>query len=140
MTDEARATQIHEAIKASIPDGMGFGGQCAAFAVVLNRVLGGDGTYLAADGQHYEYVEHVALSIDGEIYDASGRIDMDKLKGYAEPEEGDEPGIIEIDDESIRAMVDSTGGGIYPALDENLIEARLRSALGAEFFAASPRM
>jgi len=121
---------IDSAIKSVVREGEGFGGQCAAFAVVLNKVLGGDGTYLAADGQHYEFVEHVALMIDGEIYDASGRITIEQLEGYAEPEEDEDPEILEIDDEqSIRALVDSTGGGIYPPLNEERLEKRLRTAL-----------
>ncbi len=120
---------IDAAIRSAVPRGAGFGGQCAAFAVVLNRVLGGGGTYLCADGQHYEYVEHVALLVDGEIYDASGRISRERLAEYADPPDGEEPEIIEVDDESVRGMVDPTGGGLSAPLDESSIETRLRRAL-----------
>jgi hypothetical protein len=121
--------QIDAAIKSAVPPGLGFGGQCAAFAVVLNRVLGGDGVYLCADGQHYQYVEHVALLIDGEIYDASGRIDRERLADYADPEDGAEPDLLEVGDDSVRGLVDATGGGLTPPLDEGLLEMRLRRAL-----------
>jgi hypothetical protein len=120
---------IDAAIKSSVARGVGFGGQCAAFAVVLNRVLGGGGTYLCADGQHYEFVEHVALLFEGYVYDASGLISLDRLKEYADPDDGDEPTITEIDDDSVRDLVDPTGGGICPPLNESLLEARLKRAL-----------
>jgi hypothetical protein len=130
---------IHQAIKSAAREGEGFGGQCAAFAVVLNRILGGEGIYLAADGQHYEYVEHIALLYDGEIYDGSGRIEREDLAEYADPEDGDDPEIIEIDDDAdIRAMVDSSGGGIYPTLNEESLEMRLRAALAEAVNAAKP--
>lgn len=121
--------QIDAAIKEAIPAGQGFAGQCAAFAVVLNRVLGGEGVYLCADGSHYEYVEHVALLYEGELYDASGRIDRATLADYAEPEDGEAAEFIEVADESVRDLVDSTGGGLTAPLDEGLIEMRLRRAL-----------
>lgn len=120
---------IDAAIKRSVPQGIGFGGQCAAFAIVLNRVLGGGGTYLCAEGQHYEFVEHVALSFENNIYDASGLITLDHLKEYAEPEDGDDPEILEITDDSVRDLVDPTGGGLAVPLDESLLETRLRHAL-----------
>ncbi|MGY3582414.1 hypothetical protein ACVIGB_000662 [Bradyrhizobium sp. USDA 4341] len=125
---------IDAAIKASVPRGVGFGGQCAAFAIALNRVLGGGGTYLCADGQHYEYVEHVALLFEGNIYDASGLINLSRLKEYADPDDGDEPAIIEIEDDSVRDLVDSTGGGICPPLNENLLGRRLKRALSMRRF------
>lgn len=122
-------SEIDAAIKRTVPRGIGFGGQCAVFAVVLNRVLGGGGTYLCAEGQHYEFVEHVALSFEDNLYDASGLITLDQLKEYAEPEDGDEPEILEITDYSVRDLVDSTGGGLAVSIDEGLLEARLRQAL-----------
>lgn len=124
---------IDAAIKASVPRGAGFGGQCAAFAIVLNSVLGGSGTYLCADGQHYEFVEHVALLFDGNIYDATGLISLDRLKEYADPEDGEEPEISEVDDDSVRDLVDPTGGGLTPPLNESLLEAKLRRALPVAF-------
>jgi hypothetical protein len=120
---------IDAAIKSSVSRGVGFGGRCAAFAVVLNRVLGGSGTYLCADGQHYEFVEHVALLFEGNVYDASGLISLERLKEYAAPDDGDEPAIIEIGDDSVRDLVDSTGGGIFPPLNESLLETRLKREL-----------
>lgn len=45
--------QIDAAIRAVSGEFDGMSGNCARFAVVLNRVLGGEGDYLLVDGGHY---------------------------------------------------------------------------------------
>lgn len=123
--------RIDRAIKQVASRHDGFGGNCAVFAVVLNKVLGGGGTYLCADsGEHYEYVDHVALRFDGNLYDGSGRISEAEFRRWAETED-DEPGdVFEITDDSILRYVDGTGGGITTPLDAAKLEADLRAALG----------
>lgn len=122
--------RIDRAIKQVARTHNGFGGNCAAFALVLNKVLGGGGTYLCADsGEHYQYVDHVALRFDGHLYDASGRIGEAEFRRWAETEDG--PGdVFEIADDSIVRYVDGTGGGVVAPLNPDRLEADLRAALG----------
>lgn len=123
---------IDAAIKSLAKKHYGFGGNCAVFAVVLNKVLGGEGIYLLADsGDHYAFVDHVALKYQERMYDGSGLITRKQLAEWAESESGKRGIINESTDPSITGMVDSTGGGLGVALDADLLEHDLNVALAA---------
>jgi hypothetical protein len=83
------------------------------------------------------HVDGQQFLIDGSLYDASGRIDRERFKGYADPEDGEEPQIIEIDDETSGAWSDATGGGIFPPARRS--NARGSAARSAGGWSADPR-
>lgn len=125
MTNEAKT--IDAAIRAAVEKGgySGFAGNCARFAVVLNRVLGGSGTYVLADsGEHYEYVDHVALRFNGQLYDGEGALTMRRLRSYGSKVEdvGDDLGVLRLADE----------GCLGDVLDDEALERDLREALVVE--------
>ena len=140
---------IDAAIKQATQEGKlhcGFGGNCAKFAVALNRALGGGGDCVYVDGGgHYEYVDHVALLYEGEYYDGRGHIsekdflesaclddDDDGDYDYDEDEDEDEAREIEtgtVSDEDALRMVDSTGGGMAPYFNEGRFEQDFNQSL-----------
>jgi hypothetical protein len=70
--DDLTLEQIGEAIRTAAMAHDGFGGNCAAFARVLDKVLGGEGDYVIIDGGHYEFATHVGPRYRGMILDADG--------------------------------------------------------------------
>jgi hypothetical protein len=121
---------IDAAIKSIAGKHYGFGGNCAEFAVVLNQALGGTGVYMLADsGDHYAYVDHVALKFQLKIYDGSGLITRQKLSEWAESQGGKRGTVSESTDVSVTGLVDSTGGGMGIALDAALLARDLAAAL-----------
>lgn len=50
----------------------GLSGNCARFAVVLNKVLDAGGTYVGIDVDHYEFYDHVCLAYKGRLFDSEG--------------------------------------------------------------------
>lgn len=133
ITNEKSPAEIEKSIQQVSRNFNLFGGNCAAFAVILNRVLGGDGNYLIVDGGHYEYVDHVALVYRGKVYDGNG---LTSHKALRQEWSGDEPVTLDTfhdpspDGDDVRRLVDSTGGGVFASVDERKLEAALRSALG----------
>lgn len=122
MTNEAKV--IDAAIKLAVAKGVhsGFAGNCARFAVVLNRALGGGGTYMVADsGGHYEYVDHVALRYRGQLYDGEGALTMRRLRRYGSKVED-----IGCDDNVLRLVDEGCFGSV---LDDEALERDLREAL-----------
>ena len=127
MTSEAKV--IDAAIKLAVERGghSGFAGNCARFAIVLNRALGGGGIYVVADsGEHYEYVDHVALRYRGQLYDGTGALTARQLRTWGSKLEdigGD------ADADAALRLVDE--GCLGDFLDEEALERDLREALAA---------
>ncbi len=72
----------------------GFGGDCGNFAIELNKYLGDIGEYMAGINTYLwelgeEYLGHVALKVEGRLFDANGEIDYETLKYYGKIEGGD---------------------------------------------------
>ena len=126
---------IHNAILEIAKTRVLMGGNCAMFAVILNRVLEGDGTYLIADGGHYEFSDHVALIHQDYVYDGDGMSTREAFAAHwgEEPGDDDENGVA-IEDfqdqtpygESVLKLADP---GIYQ-FDGDAIEEILRDKLG----------
>lgn len=113
--------RIDAAIKQVAKRHYGFGGNCAEFAIVLNSVLGGIGTLVAADSEdHYEYVDHIALKIGNRYFDGSGLITARELREYGKT-------VFDISEEDAVKMVDNDGSS--PFLNTQRLEADLRKAL-----------
>ena len=121
--------EIDAAIKSVAKRHHGFGGNCAAFAATLNRVFGGDGSYLIVNGGHYEFADHVMVNIRGRLFDASGLLrregvrrewcgDGEKLETYYDPSP---------DGEEILRLC---GIGFGDELDPERLEADLLAFMG----------
>ncbi|NTF17824.1 hypothetical protein G6L37_05375 [Agrobacterium rubi] len=84
--------QIDCAVKAVAPEFDGMSGNCARFAAVLNKVVGGEGAYLLVESGHYELSDHVYLSHEGHYYDSTGMCSLHEIEQlYPEAaEEADE--------------------------------------------------
>lgn len=112
--------RIDAAIKSVASRHDGFSGNCGDFAYALKTALG-SGDYLAADsGDHYEYVDHIALRYRGKIYDGSGLISAGELKRYGEITDYGS-------DDSVRHMVDP--GSLGATLDIPQLVKELTQAL-----------
>lgn len=75
-------------------EGTGFSGDCFHFAYAFNQFLGGVGTYVAAtnaylNAQGVDFYGHVALKVNGVLYDFDGVIDEEDLLawGMLDPDE-----------------------------------------------------
>lgn len=90
-TTEYPLAVIEAAILAIAKTYDGMAGTCAQFAKVLNDVLGGEGDYVIVDSGHYQFADHVAVRIDGVIFDAEGMHEDEEgfLERWTE-EEGDQ--------------------------------------------------
>jgi len=123
---------IHEAILSIAPNHVLSSGNCAKFAHLLNRVLGGDGTYVIVDGGHYEYADHVAVMIGKTIYDEDGASTKKEFRArHIEESEQtlemwseDEP-----DGTSVLKLADDCGG--FGSMDDEAVERDLMEALRA---------
>lgn len=115
--------QIDAAIKAVSKDYYGFGGNCADFALSLKAVLGGGDLFAFDDGDHYEYVNHIALFYVGRYYDGSGLVSAKELKASY----GNETFYVE--DHEANRYVDNSGA-MTASLDCGALIADLRAALG----------
>jgi hypothetical protein len=83
--------QIDDAIKMISDDFDGGSGNCARFAAILNKVIGGEGEYLLVESGHYEFSDHVYLSHQGMLFDSEGmstRSDVEDI--YPQAQEADE--------------------------------------------------
>jgi hypothetical protein len=118
---------IDRTIKSVSSQYYGFGGNCADFAFVLNRVFGGDGSYLIVDGGHYECADHILVNIRGRLFDADGMTkradvikkwcgDGEKLETFYDPS---------ITGHAVRRLA---GEGMVARLDIENLEDSLREA------------
>jgi len=73
--------QIDTAIRMVARDFDGMSGNCARFAAMLNKVVGGEGNYLLVESGHYEFSDHVYLDHLGMLFDSEG------MKSFADVEE-----------------------------------------------------
>jgi hypothetical protein len=124
---------IHEAILSIAPKHVLSSGNCAQFAYLLNRLLGGDGTYVIIDSEHYEYADHVAVMIDGTIYDEDGASTEDEFQ-ERHIEDEDEQSFQyyaeeEPDGTSVLRLADNSG--CFGSLDPVAVERDLVKALDA---------
>jgi len=124
-------TEINDAIIAIAKKYELMDANCAPFAFVLNKVLGGDGSYITADsGQYDDLVDHVALIFDDRIYDGDGFhsqqdfIDTWTAQGCDIFEEFFD---ISANGEYVRRLTDSAS--VVKNLDEGALEADLQAAL-----------
>lgn len=95
--------QIDRAIKSVNGEFDGMSGNCARFAAILNRVIGGPGDYVLVDSGHYEYSDHVYLSYAGHLFDSCGVTTWQAV-------------------ESENAVDDSDGDSDFPEDDEVTLE------------------
>jgi len=103
--------QLDETIRRAVQEGQhqGFSGNCAAFALVLAGTLGEDAELACFDsGEHYEYVDHVAVRWRRRYFDASGQVSRRVLsRGF-----GALGLCMDRSDLSVLRLVDTTGGGM----------------------------
>jgi hypothetical protein len=57
------------------------------YAVALRNVLGRGDFIAVAEENEPEYFSHVALKVDGKIYDATGQITKSELRSYGHNDE-----------------------------------------------------
>ena len=138
--------QIGEAIRDVARIHPGFSGNCAAFAVVLNQVLGGDGSYVIVDSGHYQFADHVAVEIRGHIYDANGATTREKLLaewGDDADDADDDPSTVDDfsdptpNGDQVRRLADQASG-FGARLDAEKMTAALRRRLQAELGQGPP--
>ena len=126
----ASAAAIDLAIKAVARTHYGFGGNCATFAFVLNRMFGGDGSYLIVESGHYEFADHVLVNIRGRLFDADGMVrradvrsrwcgDGERLETFYDPSPDG------------CYVLGLAGEGFGAKLDAAKLEAALRTALAS---------
>jgi len=76
--------------------GSGFSGDCGNFAIALNHHLGNIGKYFAGINTklwdlNVYFLGHVALKVNGVLYDINGVLDEEVLKSWGQVDEcGDE--------------------------------------------------
>lgn len=73
--------------------GSGFSGNCGKFAIALNNRLGGIGVFVGAINSKIwecgDYsISHVALLVDGKLYDVNGIINRRSFKAWGVEDEG----------------------------------------------------
>jgi len=121
---------IHEAILSIAPSHVLSSGNCAKFAYLLNRVLGGDGTYVIVDGGHYEYADHVAVMIGTTIYDEDGASTKKEFRAR-HVEQGEQTLEMWSEDEpdgtGVLKLADDCGG--FGSMDDEAVERDLLEAL-----------
>lgn len=126
--------QVDAAIKLVVGRFDGTSGNCARFAAILNRVIGGAGEYALLDGGHYEYVDHVYLCHEGFLFDSEGMASREAVEAEVaeDREEDDNEALIDFLDPSeegddLRRLVDSSNPLAARWVDEDLEDA-LRQA------------
>lgn len=124
MTKDEIVQAIHTALRCKPHKAMS--GNCARFAVALNKALGGDGEYCIVDGDHPEYVDHVVLKFEGAYYDGNGRVTVADIRS----EWGRSPSSSGCDDDEILRLVDDSD--CYgPQIDIEEMSERIADALPA---------
>lgn len=113
-------SEIHAAILGLKEEFDGTSGNCARFAAVLNRVIGGAGNYLLVDGGHYEYSDHIFLSHEGFLFDSEGMTTWDAVRreygvmdGQDEDEDDAESDYPEDDAVTLEEFHDPSPDGTY---------------------------
>jgi len=121
---------IHEAILSIADRHVLSSGNCARFAYLLNRILGGDGTYIIVDSDHYEYADHVAVMIGKTIYDEDGASTRKEFRSRHIQERGQKLAMYEEDEPdgtSVLRLADDCGG--FGSMDDDAVERDLLEAL-----------
>lgn len=102
--------ELNQIIKETNKKFNGFSGNCAKFATVLNKVLGGDDMFILVEGGHYEYVDHIALKWGHLVIDGDGIVTEEEFEEkYTDEENETTFDVIEDDTDDkryIKKMVD----------------------------------
>jgi hypothetical protein len=111
-------------------------GGCAAFAVILNRVLGGNGRYVGSGDPALGMCSHVALRLGDFIIDGSGVHKPDAFLRRWSFDDGPRE-IVDLseDGDRVRRLASRRHG-----IDEEAIERDFRAALGPEMAAVPAPM
>lgn len=124
MTKDEISQAIHDALGGKPEKTMS--GNCARFAVALNKALGGEGEYVYVDGEHPEYVDHVLLKFEGAYYDGNGHVTVESIR----TDWGRRPQSSGCDDDEILRMVDDADCW-GPQIDVDDMAERIAEALPA---------
>ena len=124
---------IHDAILAVAANATLLSGNCAAFAVVLDRVLDGGGQFAYVESGHYAFADHVALRLGDRLVDGEGVHDETEFRDTwcQEDEDGECPSMEELSDpayEYVLRLADSSGSFTAP-LNMSKVEAQIRREL-----------